>query len=265
MEVAISLGSLIVAILSLAWTIYKDTSLSNNSNGTTNIKIDNSNNATNTTINNKNTTTINNKNTTNNNNTTNINKTYKDESQGNEFIIFFIIFIIGSTLYSKYSNTIIIITSVVGVLSLISTLICYLVLLRKRLLSNKNYIYSFIKYIVLFTCIIFVSKPLYNSDIVSIVENLLKNDSGFINVFTSYPSGMISISCKIAAVGIIVAQFIMYFKLIIVTYKSCKNNIPMPALTLKDIMADIIIFVILLLVSTGYFVKIFDTLQSIKI
>jgi hypothetical protein len=83
-------------------------------------------------------------------------------------------------------------------------------------------------------------------------------------VFFENPSGILSISCKIASVGIIISQFIVPFKFIIVTYKSYKNNTPIPAISFKNIKADLVLFTILILFSTGYFIAIFDILQYLS-
>lgn len=263
METVISLVSLIVTILSLFWTIYKDTSLNNNSNS--DIIISNSN-ITNNINSIKNITNIDNsKNATYINNTHSNSNSYNNSSENNDFILFFIFLIIGCILYSEYSNIIIITTSIIGILSLITTLFCFSILLKKRLVSRKTYIYSFIRYVILFLCIIFISNPLYNREIASTAEDLLKNGSGLMNVFISNPLGIMSITCKIASVGIIISQFILSFKLIIVTYKHCNKSLPLKILAWKDIKVDAIVFSLLLLFSSGLFVKIFDQLQSIKI
>lgn len=260
MESFIGFLGILISIGTLAWTIYTDTRLKDNSNS-----VDNS-------INNnyinksKTTTTINKVNTT---NYTYINKTSSSNksSDDSQFDLTFMIicFVVGSILYSKYSRVIIFSTSLLGIVSLISSIICSLLLIKRRLLPHRNYIFNFISYMIIFICILFVSKPLYNYDAVSNVENLLRSGSGFLNVFSSNSSGVVSLGCKIGSVGIIISYFIMSFKIILVTYKSIKNYNPIAPISWNYITASLVVFVILLLFSTGYFVSIFDKLRTIKL
>ena len=263
----------LTSIILFGIEVYKITS--NNKKSNTPSNVNDSSKAT-TDINlNKNDTTIN------SNNSTYVNKkiinntvitkispnTFSSSSDSNDFRLFVIIFIlIGSVVSKFYLNNrslIIFWLIMLGILSFTITITCSLILAKNRLITNLSLYMQTIKWFPLFTGIIFIYNPFYNSDSLNTVAELIKNGTGIVNILFKYSNDFLFFLLQLLGLALIALTFIGYLIYTIkTTYIALKKDIPVLDISKKDIIFYFIMLFFIFIFVSGLYVEFFKFIST---
>lgn len=263
----------LTSIILFGIEVYKITS--NNKKSNTPSNVNDSSKAT-TDINlNKNDTTIN------SNNSTYVNKkiinntvitkispnTFSSSSDSNDFGLFVIIFIlIGSVVSKFYLNNrslIIFWLIMLGILSFTITITCSLILAKNRLITNLSLYMQTIKWFPLFTGIIFIYNPFYNSDSLNTVAELIKNGTGIVNILFKYSNDFLFFLLQLLGLALIALTFIGYLIYTIkTTYIALKKDIPVLDISKKDIIFYFIMLFFIFIFVSGLYVEFFKFIST---
>lgn len=161
------------------------------------------------------------------------------KNNSNDVIGFLALFIIIIAIISKFyldnRSSIILGIIILGILSFIVTLSCTLILAENRLITNSTLLIKTIKWVPLFLVIKFINRPLYNSNTLNMVAELIKKGTGYLRIFFSYPYDVMFFVIQFLGLAILTIVFISYLiSSIRGTYKSLKTKLPIKTILWKD-------------------------------
>lgn len=193
--------------------------------------------------------------------------TFSSSSDSNDFGLFVIIFIlIGSVVSKFYLNNrslIIFWLIMLGILSFTITITCSLILAKNRLITNLSLYMQTIKWFPLFTGIIFIYNPFYNSDSLNTVAELIKNGTGIVNILFKYSNDFLFFLLQLLGLALIALTFIGYLIYTIkTTYIALKKDIPVLDISKKDIIFYFIMLFFIFIFVSGLYVEFFKFIST---
>ncbi|WP_049043217.1 hypothetical protein [Clostridium sporogenes] len=191
------------------------------------------------------------------------------KSNSNDVIGFLALFIIIIAIISKFyldnRSSIILGIIILGILSFIVTLSCTLILAENRLITNSTLLIKTIKWAPLFLVIKFINRPLYNSNTLNMVAELIKKGTGYLRIFFSYPYDVMFFVIQFLGLAILTIVFISYLiSSIKDTYKSLKTKLPIKTILWKDAIPYFALQFFIFFLVSGLYTKLFSKLSLIS-
>jgi hypothetical protein len=191
------------------------------------------------------------------------NKKVQSSNNSNDFGVYIFLFILIGFLLSKVyldnQPLIIFWLIILGILSFIITLICTLILAKNKLITNSTLYLHTIKWPPLFTGIIFIYRPLYSSNNLSLVEELIKKGTGYLETFLNYPSDSLFFIFQVSGLILTALVFINYLLYIVInTYKSLKTKTPLKTISWKDTIPYFLMLIFIFVLVSGLYIKLLN-------